>query len=103
MDIQTRRCGILESHSTIAEAYHAWQYNPEIEKISWTSANGIRHIWRPFKKGELSIDMEEHLISLSQNYRDTNMRTDWWYKQPDFGLVLEVINDECFNVRFCNA
>ena len=103
MDVQTRHCGILESHPTIMNAYNAWQYNPEIEKISWTSANGIRHIWRPFKKGELNVEMEEHLSSISQNYRDSIVNTNWWYKQPDFGMVTEIINDDCFYVRFCNA
>lgn len=101
MDVQTRCAGMTENFPTVQDAYNAWSVNPDIEKISWTNPDGSREIWRPFKKGSLSPEVEEHLCSISLNYRDSNHDSKWWYKQPDFGAIQEVTTDAGFRARFC--
>lgn len=103
MEVQTRCNGVLVNYLTIAEAYAAWQSNPEIEKISWSSANGVRHIWRPFKKGRLNPEIELQLNAISQNYRDTALETDWWFDEPNLGPITEVTPDASFRIRYCTA
>jgi hypothetical protein len=101
MDVQTRCRGHFEDFVKISDAYTAWTLNPDIEKISWTTQNGLRQIWRPFKKGSLSPEEEAHLCNISDNYMDTAADTDWWFKQPDFGVIQEVTTSGGFQSRFC--
>ncbi len=101
MDVQTRCGSSLEDFCRVHDAHIAWIFNPDIEKISWTSQDGSRQIWRPFKKGSLSPEDEVHLCNISINYRDAETNINWWYKQPDFGAIQEVSTDGGFQSRFC--
>lgn len=108
MEVQTRYAEHLDYYSSVADAYRAWLANPLIGQISWTNESGIRQLWHPFVKGELSPETETFLCSLSQNYRDSAMGGKWWYLQP-LGVtiqplevtILEVTPDASFSCRFC--
>lgn len=103
MDIQTRCRGVLVNYESINKAYDAWSLNNAIEKISWSTNDGKREIWRPFQKGTIDVDLEVQLCSINPNYRDNvSLAEWWWYKTASWSYDdLELMTNEEFRVAFC--